>query len=289
MICIMNFSVYKNTMEIIDGKKIKEEILSQIKKEVANLPFQPVFCDILVGEDMASMQYVQMKAKTAERVGIKFHNANFPSTITTAELSKEVQNLNKIENMCGIIVQLPLPSHIDTKAILDAVDPRLDVDCLGGVCSNEFYSGSEELVPPTALACMAILNSLNLDIKGKNIVVLGNGKLVGRPVSQLFKNKGYQFNTLNTSSLNKPEIIKEADIIISGIGQGKYLEKEMVKDGVVVIDAGTSEENGSVVGDVDFDSVKEKASYITPVPGGVGPVTVAMLLNNVLSVAKKLK
>jgi len=276
-------------MQIIDGRKLRDEILEKIKSEVANLSFQPVFCDVLVGDDPSSAQYVRMKAKTAESIGIKFHSANFPSNITTTKLVEEIQKLNTIPYMCGIIVQLPLPSHIDTKTILDAIDSKLDVDCLGEVCSQAFYAGSEKFVPPTALACMTILDSSGLDLSKKNIVVLGNGKLVGRPVSQLLKNRNYDFITLSSASLNKLEIIKNADVIISGIGQGKYITEDMVKDGVVVIDAGTSEEGGSIVGDVDLESVKEKASYLTPVPGGVGPVTVVMLFRNLLNVAKKLK
>ena len=279
-------------MKIIDGRKLSLEILENIKHEVAGLLFVPVFCDVLVGKDPASLQYVGMKSKKAESVGIKFHSANFPESITTPELILEIIKLNNIENMCGIIVQLPLPEHIDRRAVLDAIDPNLDVDCLGTMASEKFYnnengSGSP-LGFPTALACMALLDSLNLDLENRKILVLGQGALVGKPVTSLLRFRGVHVDTLSRATENKEELIKNADVIISGLGQGKYLTGDMVKDGVVIIDAGTSEENGSIVGDVDFESVKDKASFLTPTPGGVGPVTVAMLLNNVLSVAKNM-
>lgn len=276
-------------MIIIDGRKLSKEILATVKKEVELLDFQPVFCDVLVGEDPASAQYVRMKAKTAESVGIKFHNANFPSTITTAELIEEIKVLNKLPNMCGIIIQLPLPQSIDKRGVLDAIDSHLDVDCLGTVASDEFYNGEVALGFPTALACIAILDSLSLNLKDKNIVVMGQGDLVGKPVAALFKFKGISPVIITSKTENKEELIKNADVIISGIGRGNYIAGEMIKEGVVIIDAGTSESSGGIVGDVDLDSVKDVASFVSPVPGGVGPVTVAMLLNNVLTVAKSFK
>lgn len=280
-------------MEIIDGRKIQAEILSKIKTEVASLPFIPLFCDVLVGDDPSSAQYVRMKAKTAESVGIKFHNANFPAHISTLELVKEIKILNNVKNMCGIIVQLPLPAHLDRQAILDAIDSQLDVDCLGTISSDKFYKNESIIGFPTAIACMAILDSLNLDLNppagGKNIVVLGQGLLVGKPVTALLKFRGLTPNIITRSTENKEEIIKQADIIISGIGHGKYVTGDMIKEGAVLIDAGTSESNAGIVGDVDLESVKAVAGFVSPVPGGVGPVTVAMLLSNVLSVAKNIK
>ena len=295
-------------MQIIDGKKISQEILAKIKREVALLPFQPVFSDVLVGGDPSSIQYVKMKAKAAESVGIKFHKANFPDSITTPELVKEINVLNKIPNMCGIIVQLPLPVHLNIREVLDAIDPSLDVDCLGIVASEKFYSGSTAggtaggIGFPTALACMAIIdyliNSLNINLAHKKIVVLGQGQLVGKPVTALLAFRGLTPTTITRKTANKEQLLKEADVIISGIGQGKYITGDMIKEGAVLIDAGTSESlghsptgepNGGIVGDVDLESVKDAASYVSPVPGGVGPVTVAMLLNNVLRVAKDLK
>ncbi len=276
-------------MEIIDGRKLQKEILSKVKGEVERLPFQPVFCDVLVGDDPASMQYVRMKAKMAESVGIKFHNANFPSSISTEALIKEIKELNKVENMCGIIVQLPLPLHIDRQIILDSINPDLDVDCLGSVASKEFYEGKKERINlgyPTALACMALLDSINIDLAHKNIAVLGRGLLVGKPVASLLKFRGLDPAIVSSQTEGKEEIIKNADVIISGTGKGGYITGDMIKKDTILIDAGTSEDSGSIVGDVDLKSVKDVARYVSPVPGGVGPVTVAMLLKNVLTVAK---
>lgn len=283
-------------MILIDGKKLRNEILNEIKSEVKTLPFVPVFCDVLVGNDPASMQYVRMKAKTAESVGIKFHNANFPASITTEELIKEIKLLNKIPNMSGIIVQLPLPERLDRQSILDAIDPNLDVDCLGTKASEKFYDGKNKIGFPTGLACIEILDSLQLDLSQKNIVVLGQGLLVGKPTAALLRFRGLTPTIITKTTPNKEPLIKQADIIISGIGHGKHITGDMIKEGVVLIDAGTSESNGghakgraSIVGDVDLESVRSVASYVSPVPGGVGPVTVAMLLRNVLQVAKNLK
>ena len=287
-------------MQIIDGKKIRDEILKGIKVEVSKLSFVPVFCDVLVGDDPASIQYVEMKKKMAEMVGIHFHTANFKANITNEKLVKEIQMLNVVKNMCGIIVQLPLPKSIDQQTILNSINPKLDVDCLSALVSENFYKsydGSIDLGYPTALACMAILDSLNLDLTVKNMVVLGQGMLVGKPVAALLKSRGLEPVVIRSKTEGKEELIKEADIIISGMGKGKYIKGDMIKKGAVLIDAGTSESmepstegemSNSIVGDVDLNSVKDVASYVSPVPGGVGPVTVAILLKNVLQVAKNI-
>jgi methylenetetrahydrofolate dehydrogenase (NADP+)/methenyltetrahydrofolate cyclohydrolase len=194
-----------------------------------------------------------------------------------------------MKNMCGIIIQLPLSKHIDRDRVLNSIDSRLDVDCLGKVASEKFYNNSDSengLSFPTALACMAVLESLNLDLENKKIVVLGQGMLVGKPVTALLNFKNLIPKIITSQTQNKEELIKQADIIISGIGKGKFITGNMIKDGVVLIDAGTSEIESGIVGDVDLESVKSIAGYVSPVPGGVGPVTVAMLLNNVLKVAK---
>ncbi len=271
---------------LIDGKKISKEILADVAADVAALSFQPVFCDVLVGDDKPSMQYVQMKARAATGVGILFHTANFPVSITTEELVKEIQKLSEVPNMCGIILQLPLPAHIDLQTALDAVPAELDVDCLSTVSSKNFYEGKGAIAFPTALACMSALDSIKVDLSSKNIVVLGQGKLVGLPVTSLLKSRGLSLIAVTNMTPNKEEIIKNADVIVSAIGQGKYITHDMIKESVILIDAGSSELGGGVVGDVDFESVKDRASYVAPVPGGVGPITVAMLLKNVLDVAK---
>jgi methylenetetrahydrofolate dehydrogenase (NADP+) / methenyltetrahydrofolate cyclohydrolase len=277
-------------MNIIDGKKIRDEILAKVSKEVAALPFVPVFCDVLVGDNPESLQYVKIKEKMAEKVGIKFHPAYFEDSISEDSLIKEIKKLEFIPYMCGIIIQLPLPKKFtDKKIILDAVPERLDVDCLGTSASEKFYKGENEIGYPTALACMELLDSTGVSLLNKKIIVLGKGDLVGKPVAALLKSRGLDICVISSKTRDKEKIIKQADVIISGMGKGKYLRGDMIKKGVILIDAGTSESSGSIVGDVDFESVKSIASFISPVPGGVGPVTVAMLLNNVLKVAKKFK
>lgn len=272
--------------QIIDGRKLRDEILSGIKKEIENLSFKPVFCDVLVGDDPASVQYVNMKKKTAFSVGVDFYDAHFSESITTEELVNEIKKINNIPNISGVIVQLPLPAHLNNKEILDAIDAHLDVDCLNSVSTENFYNNNNELVYPTALACVYILDSLNLDLSGKNIVVLGQGRLVGKPVAHILKERGLSVSCIDSKTENTDQIIKNADVIISAIGRGKFIKGDMLKDGVVIVDAGTSEEYGSIVGDIDDVSVSGIASFMTSTPGGVGPVTIAMLLKNILTVAK---
>lgn len=286
----MSFWVYNKNLEfmaiLIDGRKIKTEILENVANQVKSLPFVPVFCDILVGEDKTSASYVRIKAKNANSVGIKFRTVELPQNITTESLIEEIENLNKVPHMCGVIVQLPLPPHIDRKRVLNTIDSRLDVDCLSEINSKNFYSGSNDsLSYPTALACMKILDSLKLRLEGKNILVLGQGMLVGKPVSYLIRERGLYVKTADRSTEDILTLIKDADIIISAMGKGKFITGSMVKDNVIIIDAGTSEENGAIIGDVDMESVESVASYVTPSPGGVGPVTVAMLISNILKVA----
>jgi methylenetetrahydrofolate dehydrogenase (NADP+)/methenyltetrahydrofolate cyclohydrolase len=272
--------------QIIDGRKIKDEILEEVKEGVLSLSFTPLFCDILVGNDISSIQYVKMKAKIAESVGIKFRTADFKDSATTEELIEEIENLNRVPHMCGIIIQLPLPEQIDKRSVLDVIKPSLDVDCLGSINSENFYNNNSAISYPTGLACMKILESLNIDLSQKKILILGQGSLVGLPVTHLLRTKGLDVTTVDTKTPDTETLIKNADVIISAIGKAKYIKGDMVKDGVIIIDAGTSEDNGAVVGDVDLESVMSKAFFVSPTPGGVGPVTVAMLLRNVLQVAK---
>jgi 5,10-methylene-tetrahydrofolate dehydrogenase/methenyl tetrahydrofolate cyclohydrolase len=277
-------------MILIDGRKIKDEILEEVKRDIMSLSFTPVFCDILVGNDISSLQYVNMKAKIAESVGIKFRTANFDIKTTTEELIMQIKDLNQVPHMCGIIIQLPLPRHIDKRKVLDAILPELDVDCLGSVNSQNFYSSEynkENISYPTGLACVEILERLNIDLSKKEILILGQGTLVGLPVSHLLEIRGLKIKRVNSKTKDIDILMKNADIIVSAIGQGKYIKGHMIKKGSIIIDAGTSEDNGAIVGDVDLESVSDIASIVSPTPGGVGPITVAMLLKNILQVAKR--
>lgn len=273
-------------MQIIDGKKISEGILFEIKEKVSALPERPLFVDFLIGDDIVSRQYVRIKQKTAEKAGMDFEGVFLPENVDTDEAVAKIREYNGVKRVCGIIVQLPLPTHIDTRAVLNAIDPALDVDVLGSAASKAFYANQSKMSPPTALACMRILGEMDIDLSGANVAVLGAGELVGKPVSAMLDRKGVKHELLDSKSPNRAEVLRNADLIISGIGVEGYIKGDMIKSGASIIDAGTSESGGSVVGDADFDSVGDRARYITPVPGGVGPVTVAMLLSNVLQVAQ---
>ncbi len=273
--------------KILNGKKIAEKITRQIKTEVSKLPFKPVFCDVLVGNNLASRQYVNMKAREAVSVGMVFHRAEFNENIKTSALVGEIKKLNRLPNMCGLIVQLPLPKNVDSKKILDAIEPSIDVDATGKINTKKFYENyAHGIFFPTAAAIMEMLKQFGKSLSKKKFLVLGQGQLVGLPVTHLLRTQGYEVSVARSTTANTSELLKNADVVISAVGKPKFLKGSDLKKGSIIIDAGTAESNGGVAGDVDYESVKKVASHISPVPGGVGPVTVAMLLKNVLQVAK---
>ncbi len=271
---------------IIDGKKIASAILLDLKQKVGQLPFQPVFCDVLVGDNKVSASYVRMKAKAAERIGIKFRAANFSAGVGVQDLIAEIKSISQEPNMCGLIVQLPLPKNLPRQEILDAIKPEIDVDCMGSKNLADFYRGNIRFAPPTAVAIMAILESLGVDLSAKRFLVVGQGELVGKPVTFLLKKKGYNTDIADINTENTDELLKSADVVISATGKAGLITGEKIKKSSIIIDAGSSESNGGIVGDADFGSVSSVVSYLSPVPGGVGPVTVAMLLGNVVKSAK---
>lgn len=274
---------------IIDGRKISKEIVAGLKIQSAKLAFKPLFCDVLVGNDPVSASYVRIKGRNAEKAGFDFKFAQYDENIRQEDLIAEIKKLNRLQNMCGLIAQLPLPPHLDKRSVLDAIEPAIDVDCMGAVNSQNFYNGNIELPPPTAAAVVYMLDTLSLDLSGKKIAVIGRGELVGKPVAYILKMRGLNVDVITRSTPNTAELLAEADVIVSATGQAGLVTGEKIKPGCVIIDAGTSESNGSIVGDVDTQSVLNKAAYVSPVPGGVGPVTVAMLLKNVLVAAKNKK
>ncbi len=273
---------------IINGRKMRDAILADLKLEVAELSFQPCFVDVLVGSDGPSAQYVGMKNRIAESIGIKTVHAAYPENISTDDLILEIEKLSKLPHMCGLIVQLPLPASIDTKKVLDAIPPHIDVDATGEENSLLFYEGKYRFLFPTAAAIIEILDSTGVALNGKKIVVIGQGKLVGTPVTFLLKSRGLHVETVVKETINKDEIIKNADVIITAVGKAKLIMGEMIKKGVIIIDAGTSESKGGIAGDVDFETVNCIAGYLSPVPGGVGPMTVAVLMKNVVLSAKRI-
>lgn len=274
---------------IIDGRKISAQIKDKVRDKVSRLPFVPVFCDVLVGNDPVSLSYVNMKAKAAESLGMRFLRANFPADISKESLIAEIKKINLEPNLCGLIVQLPLPEHLQRDEVVDAIDVSVDVDCLNEKTLQSFYKGEKTLIPPTPGAVMAVLDSVLESGEGKKFVVVGQGELVGKPVVFLLKQRGFKVEIIDKATKDPAAVAFGADVLISATGVAGLVKKEWVKSGAIVIDAGTAESGGSIVGDVDFESVSKIASYISPVPGGVGPVTVAKLMQNVVEVAKRNK
>lgn len=272
--------------KIIEGKKIRDRILLEVAELVAELPFVPKFCDVLVGGDPASVQYVKLKNAMARKLGIEAVDAVFPESATTEEVVARIQELNAMEHMCGLIVQLPLPATIDKQAVLSAIDPEIDIDCIGPKNSALFYEGKPGVSFPTALAVMEIIDSLPFEISKRAVAIVGNGELVGKPVRELLRRRGVEAQGIDTKTEFPEDILREADVIISAAGKPNLVNGNIIKEGAIVIDAATSESGGGIVGDVEAETVIGKASVLAPVPGGVGPVTVAMLFRNLFEVAE---
>ncbi len=268
--------------KLINGRGIAAQLFFDITRQVARLPFKPVLCDVVVGADPVSLSYVNIKGKRAKECGMEFSLVQLPENATEEEVIAAIEREQENKNLCGLIVQLPLPANLDAARILSHINLAVDVDGL----NPQFGESGSALIPPTPGAIMEILNSLQIDLSKEKFVVLGQGDLVGKPVTKLLQAEGYDVKTILADTENRAEILKSATAIISGVGKAGVLTGDEVGDNVIVVDAGTSEEGGSIAGDVDFDSVAPKARMITPSPGGVGPVTVAKLLENVLTVAK---
>lgn len=276
---------------IIDGKKIAAEILAEVKAEVEHLPFRPKLIDVLVGADAVTESYVKIKAKRAAEIGIDFEIARIDAEIGQKDLEQKMRELNMMPNLRGLIIQLPLPKHLDKQKIIDQIDSSIDVDMITSLNLGKMFTGNPPFMPATAGSIMRILDSLNMDLATKKVLVIGSGDLVGKPVTFLLMQRNATVTVANEHTQNLAELCNQSDIIISGTGQPKLITKDMFSSKrlsqVVIIDAGTAESAGGIAGDADFESLKGSVAAITPVPGGVGPVTVAMLLYNVLRAAKQ--
>jgi methylenetetrahydrofolate dehydrogenase (NADP+)/methenyltetrahydrofolate cyclohydrolase len=283
--------------QILDGKKLAEKILKEVKNETVGLEKPLRLAIVIVGEDPVVRKFVEQKKKKAKETGINIRIYPFPEAITTNELRRRLAEIVHEKNNHGVIVQLPLPTHLNGQYILNAVTPEKDVDMLSAKSLGNFVVGKSAIISPVAGAIKAFFEEYNIEYKNKHIVVAGAGNLVGRPVALWLFSEHASFSVINQDTPNPENFLRGSDIIISGIGRPKFITGDKVKEGVVVIDAGTSEAEGpstelgvkKLVGDVDFESVSEKASYITPVPGGVGPVTIALLLKNLVTLAKQKK
>lgn len=274
-------------MNIIDGKKIGDQILSDLKAEVSGFKVKPKLVDVLVGNDPVIESYVKIKAKRAMEIGISFEICNFSASISEDQLVSEISALNLKPTVCGLIVQLPLPEGVDKNRILDCINPNIDVDVMTALNLGKFFAGTSTLLPPTASAIMRILDEQQIELRGKKVLVIGAGFLVGRPVSLMLLQRDATLMVANSETRNLAELCLQADVIIAGTGTPGLIKADMVKDGAILIDAGTAESKGVIKGDVDLESMAQKDVYITPVPGGVGPVTIAMLLSNVVQRARE--
>lgn len=270
----------------IDGKAIAAEILDRLTMRIGELPFRPILCDVIVGDDSVSLSYVNIKKKTAEQIGVEFRMVQLPATASDQEVTQAIKVMQKEPRLCGLIVQLPLPPYMDKESILQSIDPEVDVDSINPLSAQMFYDGRAKFVPPTAGAIVHILDWLKMDYTGKIFLVAGQGELVGKPTTYLLNQRNYRVLIVDQSTGNLAELMPQADIIVSGTGQANLIRGDMIKAGAVIIDAGTSETNAGIVGDIDFESVQSIAAIVSPVPGGVGPVTVAKLLENVVQAAE---
>ena len=269
-------------MIILDGKKIKTEILNELKNEVSKLSEKPNFVVIQVGNDEASNVYISQKAKMAEYIGYGYKHLKLSEKITEKDLLLEIDKLNKDRLVHGVLVQMPLPKHIDASKIQNAVLPVKDIDGLSDVNAGELFHGKESLASCTPYGVMELLRRYNINPLGKHAVVVGRSNLVGKPMSVMLTNAGATVTLCHSKTKDLAKYTKMADILFVAVGIPKLITGDMVKDDAIVIDVGITRVNDKLCGDVDFDNVKEKCSYITPVPGGVGPMTVAMLGKNIL-------
>ncbi|WP_293293941.1 bifunctional methylenetetrahydrofolate dehydrogenase/methenyltetrahydrofolate cyclohydrolase FolD [Allomuricauda sp.] len=284
-------------MKILDGKKVSNQIKEEITVEVAKMKQQgekvPHLAAVLVGNDGASLTYVGSKVRSCKKIGFESTLIHLPEETTEEELLKQVDQLNNDPNIDGYIVQLPLPKHIDEEKVLMAVDPDKDVDGFHPTNFGKMALDMETFVSATPFGIMELLKRYQVETEGKHTVVIGRSHIVGRPISILMSQKGSPGNSTVTLAHSRTKNLKEltlqADIVISALGVPKFLKADMVKEGVTIIDVGitrvpdnTYEKGYYITGDVDFENVSKKASYITPVPGGVGPMTIAMLLKNTL-------
>lgn len=271
---------------IIDGVLSSQELRKKIKEEIENTEITPTLAVIQVGDNKASSIYVRNKKKACEEVGINFVGINFPDTISQDTVIEEIKRLNNDISINGILVQLPLPTSFDEGVIINEIDPVKDVDGLTYTNVGNLVLENECLTSCTPMGVMELLNMYNVELEGKDVCIVGRSNLVGKPLIQLLLQKNATVSICHSKSKNMKDYTKHADVLIVAAGHPNLITKDMVKDGVVVIDVGINKENDSLCGDVSFDEVSKKASLITPVPGGVGPMTVACLLKNVVKAYK---
>ena len=278
--------------QIIDGKALALSIREQIGKDVAQLVSQtgvvPGLAAILVGDDPASAVYVKNKKTACDKAGLYVDEYKLPASTTQNELLALIEKMNAHSNIHGILVQLPLPGHITSKVVLEAVSPDKDADGFHPFNVGRLVEGSPVFVPCTPKGVMRMIESTGQSVEGKRAVVIGRSNIVGKPVALLLMHANATVTVCHSRTKDLPAVCREADIVIAAIGRAQFVTGDMIKDGAIVIDVGINRlEDGRLVGDVDFEEAKKKAGWITPVPGGVGPMTIAMLLRNTLESAQR--
>lgn len=272
------------TAEIINGNKIAADIEKHIKADIKELDQSPTLGVVLIGNNKASKTYIKKKRKKAQELNCGFKLFDYPKNVTQDKLIKDINKIQKQNKADGIIIQLPIPERLYPN-LLDAIRPEFDIDCLGSQNLGKLIKGKNQLTPPTASAIMEIFKRINVNLKGKKVTIVGTGILVGKPTAILAMNKQATVTTCNIHTKNLKSECLDSDIIICGAGQKDLITKDIVSENVVVIDAGVDYKDGKTYGDVKFDEVKEKASCITPTPGGLGPITVAKLFENLVQIS----
>ena len=276
--------------QIIDGKLVSRQVKERVAGEVSQLKEKgvtPGLAVIIVGEDPASQVYVRNKEKACEEVGFYSEKFALPADTTQEELNSLIMELNERKDINGILCQLPLPKHLDDKEVINLIDPIKDVDAFHPVNVGAIMIGDYNFLPCTPAGVMEIIHSTGVDVAGKKAVVIGRSNIVGKPMAMLLLHENATVEIAHSKTLDLASVASSADILVAAVGRARFVTPDMVKDGAVVIDVGMNrDENGKLCGDVDYEAVKEKCSYITPVPGGVGPMTIAMLMQNTLTAAK---
>ncbi|TPE21796.1 bifunctional methylenetetrahydrofolate dehydrogenase/methenyltetrahydrofolate cyclohydrolase [Clostridium perfringens] len=270
--------------KILSGKTVAIDIKRQIKSYTEELKASGKslkISSILVGDDGGSVYYQNFQEKLANNLGIDFEKIKLDESISEENLKLKIKELNKDDSVNGIMLLLPLPKHIDERSVTNLIDADKDLDCLSEVSVGRFYKGEKCFMPCTPNSVITLLKAYNIEIEGKEVVIIGRSNIVGKPLFQMFLNENATVTVCHSRTKNLKEVCKRADILVVAIGRANFIDSSYVREGAVVIDVGTSEVNGKIMGDVNFDDVYEKASLITPVPGGVGSLTTTLLLKNV--------
>lgn len=264
--------------KILDGKKLSLILQEDLKEKINKLSNSPNLTVVMVGEDKASKIYVKNKEKIAKKMGIDTNTIYLNSETTTDELLLIIERLNKDKSVNGILVQLPLPKHIDENLVLEKISPLKDVDGFHPKNLGKLMINNASMIPCTPLGIIKLLDFYNIDLEGKNVVILGRSNIVGKPMLHLLLQKNATVTITHSYTKNLKDITKKADILIVAIGKSNFITKEYIKDNAIIVDVGINRVDNKIMGDVDFNSVKDKVSFITPVPGGVGPLTITMLM-----------